>query len=375
MTGACVRWGHGRLPAVPEHRRRPLPRQPDRARRQPKRAGRRARHPFRPRQPGAARLPHGRLGRRRPRGRGRPLARDRLRRGVRRARLRPPPRPLVPGAPPEPWRARGAVAGDAPARPGRRGPARAGVRPARRTGRRRRVRRRSWPASTTSRSARARHPFLERPLLPLPGADPEAPTGGGQRMLSRLLDALMARRDIPDGLLAAGPSAPPPPGSARWASASTISSAPAPRRPRRAGAEPPGLSGIFADDELDAMERAASRVPGPPPADRGRVAGGGRRRPRRGWGWSYPGHMSERARHRSAPTSRSRHRAPHRHPPAALARRRTAPRPRSRAGPAVQRRHGTAHGTGTGRRLTRRRPTAPPSTTAARVDGAGGRTR
>ena len=45
-------------------------------------------------------------------------------------------------------------------------------------------------------------PFLERPLLPLPGADPEAPTGGGQRMLSRLLDALMARRDIPDGLLA-----------------------------------------------------------------------------------------------------------------------------------------------------------------------------
>ena len=43
-------------------------------------------------------------------------------------------------------------------------------------------------------------PFLERPLLPLPGAVPEAPPGGGQRMLSRLLDALVARRDIPDGL-------------------------------------------------------------------------------------------------------------------------------------------------------------------------------
>ena len=58
----------------------------------------------------------------------------------------------------------------------------------------------SWPASTTSRSAPGPTPFLERPLLPLPGAVPEAPPGGGQRMLSRLLDALVARRDIPDGL-------------------------------------------------------------------------------------------------------------------------------------------------------------------------------
>ena len=33
-----------------------------------------------------------------------------------------------------------------------------------------------------------------------PGAVPEAPPGGGQRVLARLLDALVARRDIPDGL-------------------------------------------------------------------------------------------------------------------------------------------------------------------------------
>src|SRR3954447_8047358 len=43
-------------------------------------------------------------------------------------------------------------------------------------------------------------PFLERPLLPLPGAVPEAPPGGGQRMLCRLLNALIARRDIPAAL-------------------------------------------------------------------------------------------------------------------------------------------------------------------------------
>ena len=104
-------------------------------------------------------------------------------------------------------------------------------------------------------------PFLERPLLPLPGAVPEAPPGGGQRMLCRLLDALVARRDIPDDLRdwAERSSA----GGFRSLGdcldelerAGTAAAA-------ATGADPPGLSGIFDDAELDAMERAAARVPG-----------------------------------------------------------------------------------------------------------------
>jgi hypothetical protein len=104
-------------------------------------------------------------------------------------------------------------------------------------------------------------PFLERPLLPLPGAVPEAPPGGGQRMLSRLLDALVARRDIPDGLR-------------EWAERSSAGGfgslgdcldeleRAGTAAATATGADPPGLSGIFDDDELDAMERAAARVPG-----------------------------------------------------------------------------------------------------------------
>jgi hypothetical protein len=80
-------------------------------------------------------------------------------------------------------------------------------------------------------------------------------------MLSRLLDALMARRDVPDGLRAWAERA----AAAGFASLGecldelelTGTDAAA-----ATGAEPPGLSGIFADDELDAMERAATRVPG-----------------------------------------------------------------------------------------------------------------
>jgi len=80
-------------------------------------------------------------------------------------------------------------------------------------------------------------------------------------MLSRLLDALMARRDVPDGLRAWAERA----AAAGFASLGecldelelTGTEAAA-----ATGAEPPGLSGIFADDELDAMERAATRVPG-----------------------------------------------------------------------------------------------------------------
>ncbi len=104
-------------------------------------------------------------------------------------------------------------------------------------------------------------PFLERPLLPLPGAVPEAPPGGGQRMLSRLLDALVARRDVPDGLR-------------EWAERSSAGGfgslgdcldeleRAGTAAAAATGADPPGLSGIFDDDELDAMERAAARVPG-----------------------------------------------------------------------------------------------------------------
>jgi hypothetical protein len=104
-------------------------------------------------------------------------------------------------------------------------------------------------------------PFLERPLLPLPGADPSAPPGGGQRMLSRLLDALIARRDVPDALRLWAEQ------SARGGFSSLGECLDELERAGSealvaGGAEPPGLSGIFDDDELDAMERAAARVPG-----------------------------------------------------------------------------------------------------------------
>ena len=104
-------------------------------------------------------------------------------------------------------------------------------------------------------------PFLERPLLPLPGAVPAAPPGGGQRMLARLLDALVARRDVPDGLREWAERA----SGAGFGSLGACLDA-----LERVGtdaaavdpAEPPGLRGIFDDQELDAMERAAARTPG-----------------------------------------------------------------------------------------------------------------
>ena len=299
MTGACVRWGHGRRRPACEHRRRPVPRKSHRPRRQPERAGRRARHALRPSQPGAARLPDGRMGRGRPDPGGRPLARDRVRRGVRCARLRPPPRPLVPGAPPEPWRARGAVAGDAPARPGRRGPARARLRaPGRagrrgriraRAGRRRRLRGRPWARrpSSSARSSRCR--------VPSPKRRPEAASGCSPACSTR-----SSRGATFPTACASGPSARAPAGSARSASASTSSSAPARTRLRQPGADPPGLSGIFDDDELDAMERAAARVPGRWRRIAAGVAGAGRRWRRPGW------RSSTRGRPPSGPSRRPR---------------------------------------------------------------------
>jgi hypothetical protein len=104
-------------------------------------------------------------------------------------------------------------------------------------------------------------PFLERPLLPRPGADPAAPAGGGQRLLVRLLDALVARAHVPEGL----------DGWAERAAAGGFGSLGAcldelervgTEAVATGGAEPPGLHGIFDEDELDAMERAADRVPG-----------------------------------------------------------------------------------------------------------------
>ena len=80
-------------------------------------------------------------------------------------------------------------------------------------------------------------------------------------MLARLLDALAARRDVPGPLC----------GWAERAAAGGFASLAAcldelertgTEAAVHAGSEPPGLSGIFADDELDALERAASRVPG-----------------------------------------------------------------------------------------------------------------
>jgi len=104
-------------------------------------------------------------------------------------------------------------------------------------------------------------PFLERPLLPRPGADPAAPAGGGQRLLVRLLDALVARAHVPEGLA----------GWAERAAAGGFGSLGAcldelervgSEAVAAGGADPPGLRGIFDEDELDAMERAADRVPG-----------------------------------------------------------------------------------------------------------------
>ena len=104
-------------------------------------------------------------------------------------------------------------------------------------------------------------PFLERPLLPRPGADPAAPAGGGQRLLVRLLDALVARAHVPEGLG----------GWAERAAAGGFGSLGAcldelervgSEAVAAGGADPPGLRGIFDEDELDAMERAADRVPG-----------------------------------------------------------------------------------------------------------------
>ena len=104
-------------------------------------------------------------------------------------------------------------------------------------------------------------PFLERPLLPRPGADPAAPPGGGQRLLVRLLDALLARAHMPAGLA----------GWAERAAAGEFASLGAcldelervgTEAAASGDAEPPGLRGIFDEDDLDAMERAADRVPG-----------------------------------------------------------------------------------------------------------------
>ena len=144
-------------------------------------------------------------------------------------------------------------------------------------------------------------PFLERPLLPLPGADPEAPTGGGQRMLSRLLDALMARRDIPDGLLAWAERAATAGFGSLGECLDDLERA-GTEAAEASGAEPPGLSGIFADDELDAMERAASRDPGRRRRIASRVAvavAAGFV----GLGLVVPGPHSDEGAHRSAPTT------------------------------------------------------------------------
>jgi len=197
-------------------------------------------------------------------------------------------------------------------------------------------------------------PFLERPLLPLPGADPEAPTGGGQRMLSRLLDALMARREIPDGLLAWAERA----ATAGFGSLGeclddlerTGTEAAA-----ASGAEPPGLSGIFADDELDAMERAASRDPGRRRRIASRlavaVAAGFV-----GLGLVVPGPHADEGAHRSAPTTV---------PVTALTPASDpAPHPAHRASATPRKpRRTTAHPRRKHRSRTPSSPTGPPSTT------------
>jgi hypothetical protein len=192
-------------------------------------------------------------------------------------------------------------------------------------------------------------PFLERPLLPLPGAVPEAPPGGGQRMLSRLLDALMARRDVPDRLRG-------------WAERATTGEFASlgqcldeleragSETAATTGAEPPGLGGIFADDELDAMERAAARVPG-----RGRriAAGvaGAVVAALAGWALVDPGAHAERAGPPGAPVTT----------PATALVPAADPAP-NRPHRASTRRHRPQHGTARGRERTHR-PRA--STTAS----------
>jgi len=104
-------------------------------------------------------------------------------------------------------------------------------------------------------------PFLERPLLPLPGAVPAAPPGGGQRVLARLLDALVARRDVPDGLRDWAECAAGGGFDSLGACLDDLERVGS-EAAAAGGAEPPGIRGIFDDQELDAMERAAARVPG-----------------------------------------------------------------------------------------------------------------
>jgi hypothetical protein len=104
-------------------------------------------------------------------------------------------------------------------------------------------------------------PFLERPLLPLPGAVPAAPPGGGQRMLARLLDALVARRDIPAGLREWAERAAGGDFGSLGACLDDLERVGTDAAALDA-AEPPGLRGIFDDQELEAMERAAARTPG-----------------------------------------------------------------------------------------------------------------
>jgi hypothetical protein len=80
-------------------------------------------------------------------------------------------------------------------------------------------------------------------------------------MLARLLDALVARRDIPEALAgwadrsAAG-------GFASFGACLDELERSGTEAAAHGEAEPPGLSTIFNDDELDAMERHAARVPG-----------------------------------------------------------------------------------------------------------------
>ena len=272
LTGDRVRAYAGDMAAAAppcEHRRRPVPRQP-RPRSPATRAGRSTR---------STPIPAGRArcGSSSSRSEwdedglaagGRPLARHRLRRGVRRARLRPPPRPLVPGAPPEPGRARGAVAGDAP--PGPADAARLVL------GFGRLVER--VAAAGFAPELAGVDDFAVGPgPTPVPRAAAPAAAGGRPRGAapaaasgcSRACSTPRRRAATSPTACASGPSAPRAGGFGSLGEClDELERAGTSRGRGDAAPSPPGLSGIFDDDELDAMERAAARGARAPAPDR-----------------------------------------------------------------------------------------------------------
>ncbi len=281
MTRRRVAWEAWPIPAASDHviADRYLD-EPVRARVAPVRPGRRARHALRPRRAGADRLRRRRLGRGGARRRGGALVRDRLQRGLRRARLRPPRRPLVPGRCRRASAFRSSAGGCCAARPpptprGSRSPS-AG-----------------WPSASP--------PPGSRPIWPCSPTSPSAP--GRRRSWNGRCCQPAGRPGRPSPATASGCSRPsarprsarlePPPGLAAWlerAAAGGFAALPDclddlercgdPGDADPDAARPPGLERLFDEDfDLDG-------VIAPPPRPRPPA---GCSRPSRSSSWRSPG--------------------------------------------------------------------------------------